>query len=350
MTYMPARLRLYDLRISRLPEVIGLCQADVPGIARFVNDAQRRLLMCKEAGDEGWWGTWAEIGFNVSRALPYITLRREIARLQSVNVCDQPIALENQFSEYLQFGNGRLPKQRIGCGAAIRTAYTRNNQPTFVPLSSPPQNIHVFASDAADMDGRHRVLIQALDNNNVPIYSQDGLVQVTGEFVTLESPFVAFPYPVNLILGIQKDVTKGMVQFFQVDPTTGNSILLLTMEPGETTASYRRYYFDSLPSNCCAGADTVRVTAIVKLDLVPVAVDTDYLLIQNPEAIIEECASIRYGMVDTPAAKQMSQERHIQAVRYLIGELTHYLGLDKPAVVFKPFGTANLERVRINMR
>ena len=56
------RLRLYDCRASRLPQTVGLCTDNVPGIAAFVNSAQRRLLMCKESCDEGWWGTWAEIG------------------------------------------------------------------------------------------------------------------------------------------------------------------------------------------------------------------------------------------------------------------------------------------------
>jgi len=91
----------------------------------------------------------------------------------------------------------------------------------------------------------------------------------------------------------------------------------------------------------------VQVTGIVKLDLVPVMVDTDYLLINNLEAIIEECQSIRYSQMDTPAAKQMAAERHIQAIRLLNGEIAHYLGLDMPAVNVAPFGSARLERRNI---
>ena len=97
------RLRLIDCRLSRLPSVVGLCQADIPGIAQFVNSAQRRLLMCKEAGDEGWWGTFAEISFLANRHHPYITLPREIARIEAMSVCDRPVPVNNQFFEYLEF-------------------------------------------------------------------------------------------------------------------------------------------------------------------------------------------------------------------------------------------------------
>jgi len=331
--------------------VVGLCQADIPGIAQFVNSAQRRLLMCKEAGDEGWYSTFAEIAFLANRHHPYITLPREVARIEAMSVCDRPVPVNNQFFEYLEFGNGRLPKTRRQCQWPLTAAYTRNNAVTFVDLSNPPQNLQVVVSDPLDADGTHRVLIQGTDNNNNVFYSQDGKVRVTGEFLTLDAPFAAFPLPLNSLTGIQKDITNGPVQFYQVDPVTGVSELLLTMEPGETTASYRRYYLDSLPNNCChthpSHHNHVVVTAIAKLDLVPVVVDTDYLLIQNLEAIIEECASVRYSEVDNPTAKQMAAERHSQAVRMLIGELTHYIGKDNPAVSFKPFGSADLRRQRI---
>lgn len=350
------RTRLYDIRVSRLPSVVGLCTDNIPGIAAMVNSAQRRLLYAKEAGEEGWWGTWAEIVFNVSRDQPYITLPREIARLESVTVCDRPVAVENQFYEYLRFGNGRMPKQfaPVRNNRFVTTAFSRNNAALFTDLSNPPQVLAIYASNPADTDGTHRILIQGLDQNGNVVYSQDVLNQVTGIYVTLQAPFVTTPFPFNFITGIQKDVTSGPVSIFQVDPNTGAQVLLLTMEPSETTSSYRRYYFDSLPCGCCPPPGVpqgtcvqAQVSAIAKLDLIPVVVDTDYLLIRNIEAIIEECQSVRYSEMDTASAKQMSQERHIAAVRMLNGELNHFLGQDSPAIDFRPFGSARLERQKI---
>ena len=93
------RLRLYDCLTSRLPSLVGLCQNNVPEIANYVNSAQRRLIYAKEAGNEGWYGTWAEIVFQVSQDAPYITLPREVDRLEVINVCDIPVRVENQFYE-----------------------------------------------------------------------------------------------------------------------------------------------------------------------------------------------------------------------------------------------------------
>lgn len=344
------RLRLYDLRTSRLPSVVGKCQSDVPAIANYVNSAQRRLLMCKEAADDGWWGTWAEIVFNVSRDAPYITLPREVARLELMDICNKPVFIQNQFFEYLNFGNGRMPQCRNSGTCWQANGYTRNNAITFVEMTSAPQYVTVYLTD--DRDVGKRILFSGLDANENTIYSTDVANQVTGVFLTLTSPSVQSPMTFAQIQGIQKDVTYGIVRIYQHDPTTGDEVLLLTMQPGETTAMYRRYYLDRLPQGCCVApgntdATLVQVTAIAKLDLIPVVTDTDYTLIQNLEALIEECNSIRYSEMDSPAAKQMSADRHKVAIGLLNGELAHYIGKNSVAVGFHPFGAAHLRRSRI---
>jgi hypothetical protein len=358
------RLRLYDLRTGRLPSLLGKCQANVPDIAQAVNTAQRRLLYARECSDESWWGTWAEVRINVSRAAPYVTLPREIARLEAVTVCDKPIPVFNAFYEYLQFGNGRMPHHNrfVGRGHRFRAAYTRNNVPLFTDLMNAPQLIAVFATNPADMAGTSRVLLQGLDQNGNQVISRDGANQVQGVFVTLASPFITATTQFSLITGVQKDITQGPIQIFQMDPVTGVQILLLVMEPGEQTASYRRYYFNHLPCSCCPpishnpclttnpALPPPQVTALVKLDLIPVVVDTDYCLIQNEEAIIEECQSARYSEFDNVASQQLSSLHHMNAIRYLTGELGHFNGVLSPSVGFFPFGSARLEHVRIGMQ
>jgi hypothetical protein len=331
--------------------VIGQCAENLPAIAGYVNSAQRRLLMCKEACDDGWWGTWAEVAFNVSCSQPYITLPREIARIQSMDMCDRPIAVQNQFFEYLQFGNGRLPKLRGACKCEIRQAYTRNNAVTFTDMTNAPQYLTAYITD--DRDVGKKCLFQGMDADANTIYTTNTTssttANVTGQFVVLTTPSVQTPQTFSQLNGIQKDVTYGPVRIYQHDPTTGDEILLLTMEPSETTASYRRYYLQGVPRNCCGTnvEGNVQITAIAKLDLIPVVSDTDYCLIQNLEAIIEECASVRYSEMDAPAAKQMSIERHKFAIGLLNGELNHFIGKDQVAVNFAPFGSAHLSRQKI---
>jgi hypothetical protein len=205
----------------------------------------------------------------------------------------------------------------------------------------------LYPSDQTDIG--KRVLLQGTDNNGNQIYSQDGFNQVSGIFVVLAQPFVDCPIQFNTITGIQKDITNGPVILNQADPVSGAEVQLSVMAGGEESLSYRRYYLDKLPCGCCptpgASDDTlVQVTGIAKMEPIPVVVDTDYMLLQNQEAIIEECQAVRYSTMDVLDAKTMASQHHTNAIRYLNGELGHYLGTQNPAVSFSPFGTARLER------
>ena len=348
------RVRLTDLRQSRLPRVLGLCQGDIPEICQYANAAQSRLIHAAEAGNEGWYGCYSEIAFSLTRTTPYVTLPREIARLENATVCDKPIAVNNEFIQYLQFGNGRLRKERRCGGSPIIQGVSRNNAVTFRDMTNAPQYIRVYLSD--DRDVAKRVLIQGTDANGNTIYSTDNLVEVTGVFLALDSPFVTSPMTFGATpTGIQKDQTYGKVEFYQVDPTSGEEILLLTMEPGETTASYRRYFFNALPCSCCPTQDeegTVQVTAIAKMELLPLVVDTDYTVLTGIgaiEAIIHEAQAVKYAESDSPSAKGMAADSHRQAIRLLAGQLSHYNSIENVAVNFAPFGSANLERISIGM-
>lgn len=360
---MSGRIRLIDFRNSNAAQNIGLCYGDVGRIGREVTEAQRRLIACKEAGDEGWFGSWAEIAFTLTQTAPYYTAPRNIARLEKVDLCNRPIPLYNQFTEYLRFGNGRMPKQFPWCRWAYRAAYTRNSVPTWTDLSPAPQLIAAIASDITDIESNARVFLQGLDNNGVALYSQDSGVRVDGIFMTLQSPMVISPLQLSLITGIQKDVTNGPVQFVQLDPTSGAQVTLLTMDANETTANYRRYYFDNLPFSCCpqpvSGSSSsstptpVTITALAKMEPLPLQVDTDYFTLMGEgviEAISDECQSVRYSRMDSTSAKEMAAERHKSAVQILQGILYHYLGKNDPAVQFKPFGSASLRRVKVGMQ
>ena len=354
---MPARLRLYDLKLSRLPRLIGACAADTPTIAQYVNAAELRLLYAKEAGNEGWWGTWAEMAFTITRDQPYLTTPRRVARLEYVAACDEPVVIQNQFYEYLQFGNGRLPKQWItNSKPRLLSCYSRNMVPTFTDLSNPPQYLTAYLTDVADVG--KRIFFQGTDSSGNELYSYTDTGRAPGVYVRLESPFATAatiegnPIGWQTITGIQKDITEGQVQVFQTDPTTGVQVLLVTLEPGEQVASYRRYYFDALPPSCCSTVgqtSTITLTAMAKLDHIPVQVDSDYTTIQCAEALIEECSAVRYRSVDTMAAKSMAAEAHANAIRMLNGELKHFMGTDRPAVIFAPFGSATPAKRRVGV-
>jgi hypothetical protein len=369
---MPQLVRLVDFRLSRGPSALGLCQSDLPSLARIANAADMRIAFAKEGGDEGFIGSWAEMVFSVDRCKPYITCPRGVARVQAFDACGRPMALNNQFQEFMLFGDGRMPRTGfdrggwLGRGRQLSEGYTRNNTCTFNDLSDPPQQIQIYAANPADYG--KRVLVQGVDKNGSQVYSQDGNANVMGEFITLATPFATSVNEYQCLTGLQKDSTIGEVQIFQVDPLLGSMELLSTMEPGELVASYRRYYLHDLPRNCCphrrfypAGGspeecgcpyrrkEHVLVTALVKRDLVPVVYDTDLLLTCNLEALIAEAQSVRYSEMDDANAMSKSAERHMAAIRLLIGQAAHVNGKNTPSVNFRPFGSADLRKVHVGM-
>ena len=356
-----SRLRLKDVLQSRFASEIGLDDGDVPRIAEAVNSIQERLITCKEAGDTGWLGSYAEMAFNVSQTSPNLTTPRGVARLIRVNACDWPVRIENQFFEYLEFGSGHWPKLSCGstsnvCASGPFKALRRNTVPTFTDLTVPGYGLRFYPGDPADVNLRD--LVGCNDAFVSTIYTMDGPVQVRGVFTTLSLPSVNLTLPgttspleISSINSIQKDITVGSLNIYQVNLSTGAQTLLLTMEPGETVAAYQRYYFNALPNSCCnppgTAPGTVQLLAMAKLDLVPCVVDSDFLLIQSKEAIIAEGQAMRLGSMDSGEAKQQAAERHREAIRYLNGQLVHYEGKEQPAVLFRPFGSARLRNQRI---
>lgn len=345
-----SRLRCLDFQSSRGPQSVGLCGSDLPGCCAILNAAQERLVAAKEVGSEGWWGCWAEVVFQVSRSNPYLTLPRGCARVEYVTVCNAPVPVQNQFYEFARFGEGRKPNSHgsgFGCGSLH--IYDRGIWPTFTDLV-PGNRIRVYPTNVADET--LRTLISGKDTNDATVDNLDGQIMVDGEYLTFQSPFTTTITGWNSITGIQKDVTIGPVSYYQVDATTGDPSLMLTMEPGETVAGYRRYYIDGLPSSCCSGTEpgTAQVTALVKLEPVTLRQSTDYLVIQSLEALIAECQSIRLSEMDGQGPKVESRERHNAAIRLLNGQLVHQLGKDQPAVSFSPFGSARLNRLNVSMK
>lgn len=336
------RATLLDARMFGVAQAAGLCDGDNDEFIRLVNEAQQRLILDEAQPDEGFWGTWAVMAFNLTRADPYFTAPRDVARVTAINVCKLPVVLRNQFYEYLEFGNGLRPVNC--CDAQIcedLASFDRGLVVAFKDIKPPNKQIRVFATDETDYG--KRVLIAYKDPFGNIIYSQDGYNRVMGEFLTLASPFVTTTSDVDQLLGIQKDETNGPVQFIEVDTVTGDTRLILTMEPTETVAGYRRYFVNGLPDTCCA-SETISVSALVKLDFVPVKVDTDYLLIQNLAALKEEVQGIRLSDMDSPNAKRMGNAHHAAALRLLFGELDHFVGKERVSVQVPIFNGNPLRR------
>lgn len=333
--------------LSRGPQRLGLCSGDVARVSEYVNEAQQRLI--NVAGEDGWYGGWAKLVFNVPRTDPYITLPNEFARAISFNVCRTAIRIQNEFYETLEAGIGLRTAcdGRNGCGP--RESYDRATVCTAYDLPPTNQKLRVYITDPRDV-GKRIAFIDAKDQNDVGIYSQDVQYPVNGFFLTFTSPFVTSAMVVTSFATVLKDQTYGDIVLKAVDATTGDETLLARYVPSDTAPQYRRYLLTGLPCGCCVEGEPVRpaqVTCLAKYEFRPARYPTDVLIVGNIPALIEECSSLRHSSMDSPEAVALSLREHQNAVRLLQQETVHYLGEIQPAVNLAQFGTAKLYRQRI---
>lgn len=347
-----SRLTVRDIRLSRIPQTCGVNPEDLPGVCSLLNEAGERLV--KAGGESGWWGGWAKMLFNVDINNPYITAPREVARIINLDICRNPVRIQNQFYEYLDFGYG-LQRDFVGVNGCstnkccqFEEAYDRGTFPTTVDITS-GMKLRVYLTNT--QDAKKRLFYTGKDTNGQRITSVDNAIQVDGAFISFDNPFADGAYMLSELTGIQKDTTLGAIQLVGVT-AAGVETVLATLQPTERNTSYRRYFLNGLPTQC-ADCDSVngivQVSAISKLEFIPVSNDTDFLLIGNIPALKRECLAVRYSEMDTTAAAQLELKNHAQAIQILNEELTHYLGRSQPAVHFAPFGNATLQKAGLGM-
>lgn len=339
---MPSRLTFGQVLNSNLPQALGLCSQDRVAVAAYVNEATERLIADPLAPDEGWPGSWERMLFNVSvvNHVGTITTPRRVARLIVTDICGHPRFLRNGFFEFLLFTPGIRPKQ---CGSnccETQQIFERDNVATLNDFpTTAPQQVRCYPTDAADI-GR-RVVLQGPDQNGIEVLGTDVATGASnlGETLILQQPFSTSLNSFQTIQGLLKDVTKGPVSFFTVD-ASGTQTLLSSMEPSETTASYRRYQLVGLPTHCCQQPlGTVQVQAQARIDFEPVASDTDYILINSLPALIEECLAIKFGRMDSPQAPAFEDRHHRKAISILNGTLDLIEGKVSTAISVSLFGS-----------
>lgn len=336
-------LTLAQVRQSTLPSSVGLCVDDIPSIAAIVNEAQERLIMA--GGETGWWGGWQPVRFPISSSAPFITLPRQFNRIINMAVCRHGITINNQFFELLPHGHGVQPDKNKPDWCGDIEGYERGTTPTMVDLTPTNQLLRVYVTDPRDVG--KRMLISALDQNGNAIYDASPSL---GFYLTFAQPFVTTSFIVTQIQTVQKDFTFGDVILQQVDATTGAFVNLARYGPNEINPVYRRYLISRIPSLCCGPNNippNVSVDSLCKLQYIPVAQDTDWLIIQNLPALIEEVQGIRYSRMDAPAGVGLAGSHFKAAINLLRDQLRHEEGEQNPAVNVDIWGGAPLEHQSI---
>lgn len=338
------------LNRKSLTDAIGKCpQQDRGSCVDAVNEAIESLLEDPLQPDEGWWGTWMTMLFNVTPqpdGTAIFTTPFNVSRVIVLDICNRAVFLRNGFYEYLQFGTGHRPKGCCGqsnCRCDVTQGFDRPNVPLLAPFpTSGPQIIRIYPTDARDTG--KRFVIQGPDQNGNAVLGTDPTTGTTniGETLLLNLPFVQSTFHYQNIEGLIKDYTFGPVKIFAVDPVTQAQTQISSMAFNETTASYRQYLLVGLPDKCCNTGGPVQVYAQAKLDYVPCVADQDYLSLPNLQAIQEECQSRRYSRMDSQTAPSLEDKHHKRALAFLNGQLDKLEGKVRTAINVPIFGSNRL--------
>jgi hypothetical protein len=130
----------------------------------------------------------------------------------------------------------------------------------------------------------------------------------------------------SVITGVQKQVTNGNVRLYELDTATLLQRAVANYEYDETSPSYRVSYIPTLDTD--ASVDNPQTVEIIaKLDYIPVARDTDYLLIGLP-ALKDMCCAIQSAeMEETMKGKVTALSAGlVSAKSWLEAESRHYRG------------------------
>jgi ribulose bisphosphate carboxylase small subunit len=255
-----------------------------PALLDRVNAAIPRLM------DMGMWkGTVATIGLCSQDHC--ISLPRELDTVLGLNVNGSPWRIQNEWYEYITSGYGKVPPNNANTSAG----YGNNqsllyNGELFIDKGITPTIYDVCGNcpirvynDVAETAGT-QVLIQGIDQYGNEVRSLVNGTWISGEYVTLASPYATTVNVFQTVNAIIKPTTNGYIRVYAYNTTGLYQIILAVLHPDETSSQYRRYYIPTLPINTQTGyAD---ISMICKKRFFPI---TDY----NQDLIVQSVGAIK---------------------------------------------------------
>jgi hypothetical protein len=331
-------MRTLTLQQARptIARVMNNCQSNVL-IADRLNEAQERLLNRSDKP----LGSFAR--YRICAGLDgCFTWPRQIQTIEAFAVCKTPGTIRSEWFEFLGWPNG------IGLQTAENMPGTmlidRGTACTFDDVQSSvaqPRRIAVIADNSADVG--KKILLRYITSAGQKKYTSISGVVQEGQELTLVAPGPPFPGNASVtssdvatggLYHVVKDVTEYPVFLYEYNPTavvgpTSITKMLAQYEPSETVPIYRRSFVPGFTNmGGCANATSdcttnKQITALVKLQHVPVVVDNDPLVIGNLAAL----------KLMVMAILREEQNRHDEAAvlegkarMEIDGELSSYLG------------------------
>ncbi len=332
---------------STLADVAGTCSnSDL--FRSYLNKSVRMLM-----NRGNFWGTVQKIRVCVYNNC--ITWPRYVATPLAVNIANHWTPVYNNWWGFMplnyrsDFGHGGFGFSN-GCCTGNLAVENDGVTPVFNQVKCGQANyIRVYPSVQADIG--KTTTIFGVDSNGQTIRTKvNSTTWQDGVTLTLALPFVSTPMQVQEVTRIHKEVTQGVVRYYQYDSNNDVLLDLVSYDPYETDPMYRHSKianFRSLQScsqRPCNGL--VQIDALVKLEFVEVKTDSDLVLIENLDALEDAIQGIKKKQQgDTEGGLLLMNS----AVHELNLELRNRFPLDQTPVEVLSFGTSLPARHGIGM-
>ena len=290
---MSQKLTVSDLQSSRIPAALNICPTDDRFYA-WANEAEEMML------NQGRWiGSVMESQFCVSDAC--LTFPRQVADIRRLAICGYPTEVQGSWYQFTRLVTDL--KQYSGCSdgtcatscntscgcGSLELRMKAGTSCSFATTIGSNKLIRAYPLSGADVG--KRILFQGRDSNGIWVRTVIDGVMSDGEQVLLSQPFVqtGTTWGPGSPVAVQKDVTSARVLVYEYDTVTTLERALAEYEPSETRPSYRVGYIPGFTGSggcCCSDitATTKTITALVKLQHVPLASPGDWLILQNLSA------------------------------------------------------------------
>lgn len=287
---MSQLLTVANLKASRIPAQLTVC-ADDPRFLQWTNEAQELML-----AQGRWWGSVKEVQFCVSDGC--ITWPREVAVIEQVAVCGQPIRINSMWYQYQRNlacvshcdGCSTTSRGSIGASCNHLRMIEHGTAASFATTLGQNKTLRTYVSNLADV-GR-KITFQGYDKNGIWVRTQVAGLWIDGEQVTLANPFVdtITVWNPGAPTGVLKAPTVQRVLVYEHNIDTDMDRQIATYQPSETHPIYRVSFVPGFKNVKCCGCSTTDATpprtvnAIVSLQHIPLESDNDWLLFTNLSA------------------------------------------------------------------
>jgi len=333
-----------------IARVEGVCQNSTQ-VAQLINEAQERLL------NRETYPVGALVRYRICAGTSgCLTWPRQVRTIEAFAVCKTPGTIRSPWFEFIGYpsGNGLMDEDSQP-GTALIDRETACAYDDVIASVASPKRIAVIAQNAADAG--KTITLRFYDSNGNKVYTSQGGTVQEGERLTIVDPAGVFPAGAVIttnhvmtggLYAVIKEVTQYPVRLYEVNDANVITRSLAMYEPSETNPIYRRSQIPGFTDMAgCEGTETdcttnKQVTALVKLQHVPVVVDNDPLVIGNEAAL----------KLMVMAILREEQNRHDEAAilegkanREIDGELSSYLGSGVQDVlkVAPGFGAGNIQ-------